>query len=61
MRASVPEIVFIQGFLAQFVDDNAGLFRKVLAAAAAEGQAAPVAGHSYVFGVDWGRSGDYGY
>ena len=59
MRASVPEIVFIQEFLAQFVDDNAGLFRKVMGAAVAEPQAAPVPGHTYVFGVDWGRSGDY--
>lgn len=59
MRASVPEIVFIQEFLAQFVDSNSGLFRKVMAAAIAEAQAAPIPGHSYVFGVDWGRSGDY--
>jgi len=59
MRRTVPELVFIQEFLAQFVDDNAGLFRKVLAAAIAERIDAPVAGHTYVFGVDWGRSGDY--
>jgi hypothetical protein len=58
-RLEVPELVYLQEYLAQFVDDNAGLFRKVMAAAIAERQAAPIAGHSYVFGVDWGRSGDY--
>jgi hypothetical protein len=59
MRRSVPEIVFLQEFLAQFVDDNAGLFRKVLQSAIAEAQDGPLAGHSYAFGVDWARSGDY--
>ena len=53
MPSSVHELVFIQEFLAQFVDDNAGLFRKVLASAISEKQAAPIAGHSYMFGVDW--------
>ncbi len=58
-RLEVPELVFIQEYLAQFVEDNAGLFRKVMAAAIAEKQAVPIPGHAYVFGVDWGRSGDY--
>lgn len=64
-RLELPELVFLQEFLAQFVDDGAGLFRRVLAAATAEQQAdgkgrpKAVEGHSYVFGVDWGKSGDY--
>jgi hypothetical protein len=64
-RLELPELVFMQEFLAQFIDDNAGLFRKVLAAAIAEasldddGRPVAIPGHSYVFGVDWGRSGDY--
>lgn len=64
-RLELPELVFLQEFLAQFVEDGAGLFRRVMAAATAEqqsdGQGRPkaVEGHSYVFGVDWGKSGDY--
>jgi hypothetical protein len=64
-RGDVPELVFLQEYLAQFIDDNAGLFRRVLGAAVVEahvdGAGLPLAipGHSYVFGVDWARSGDY--
>lgn len=64
-RLDLPELVFLQEYLAQFVDDNAGLFRRVMAAATAEaavdadGRPLREDGHSYVFGVDWGRSNDY--
>jgi hypothetical protein len=59
MRGALPELVFLQEFLAQFLENGAGLFRKVMASAIAEAQVKPIPGHSYVFGVDWGRSGDY--
>lgn len=64
-RAEVPELVFLQEYLAEFIDDQAGLFRKVLGAAIAEAavdaDGRPVAerAHSYVFGLDWGRENDY--
>ena len=58
-RLEVPELVYLQEYLAQFIEDSAGLFRKVMAASIAELQQLPIDGHTYVFGVDWGRSGDY--
>lgn len=58
-RREVPELVYLQEYLAEFVSDDAGLFRKVMASAIAERQAGPIAGHSYVIGADWAKSGDY--
>ena len=58
-RRDVPEIVWLQEYLAQFLEDGAGLFRKVLQSAIAEAHDTPQPGSSYVFGVDWARSGDY--
>lgn len=64
-KAEIPELVFLQEYLATFLDDQNGLFRSVLAAAIAEahsdadGRPQPLRGHSYVFGVDWGRQNDY--
>lgn len=57
-RKEVPEMVYLQEYLAQFTDGG-GLFRKVLERAIAEEQPAPEPGHSYVFGLDWGRKDDY--
>jgi phage FluMu gp28-like protein len=51
-------MVYLQEYLAQFTDGG-GLFRKVLERAIAEEQPAPEPGHSYVFGLDWGRKDDY--
>lgn len=56
---TIPERAFRQEILAEFVDDGGGVFRRVRKAATAVRQDAPVDGHRYVFGVDWGRSNDY--
>ena len=58
-RLGLPERVFQQEFLAMFLDDAGGVFRRVLEAAVAVPQAAPIPHHEYVFGVDWGQSGDF--
>lgn len=59
MRRDMPERTFAQEVLAQFLEDAGGVFRNVLAAATAKGQAGPVNGHQYVIGVDWARSTDF--
>ncbi len=58
-RRELPELVYTQEYLAAFLEDGAGLFRKVLQSAIAEQSEAGQPGGSYVFGVDWARSGDY--
>jgi hypothetical protein len=56
---TLPERVFAQEYLAQFLEtDGAGVFRGVPAVSRLEPRP-PQRGHSYVFGVDWGRSNDY--
>lgn len=59
MRRDMPERTFSQEVLAQFLEDAGGVFRNVLAAATAEAQNGPVAGHQYVVGVDWAKSADF--
>lgn len=58
-KHSLPERVFRQEFMAEFMEDGAGVFRRV-AEAATVGIGWPrIDGHTYVFGVDWARSNDY--
>lgn len=58
LAAELSERTYAQEILAQFVEDGAGVFRSVRAAATARPEA-PIAGHQYVIGVDWGRSHDF--
>lgn len=60
-RRDVPERVFAQEYLAQFLDDGSGVFRRVLEAATATPQEGPQPGHTYVAGCDWARAigGDF--
>lgn len=57
-RESLPERVFEQEYLAEFVDDAGGVFRRVMEAATATAVEPDPAG-SYVMGVDWGKQNDY--
>jgi len=59
MRTTMPERVFRQEILAEFLDDAGGVFRNVAACVAAVNQAGPTDGHSYVIGVDWGKLNDF--
>lgn len=65
MRALLPERVFAQEYLAQFLQEGAGVFRRVTDAV---DHAIPTDPHqardiqngaSYVIGVDWGRHNDF--
>lgn len=58
-RRTLPERIFAQEFLAEFVDDAGGVFRHVMEAATATAQGAAVDGHAYVIGVDWGKLNDF--
>lgn len=58
-RKEVPELVFAQEYLAQFIPDAAGVFRRVRAAATAEMQDGPIEGHEYIVSADWGKHEDF--
>lgn len=58
-RSRVPERTYRQEWLAEFIEDGGGVFRRVAEAATALQQDEAVDGHTYVFGVDWGKSNDY--
>jgi hypothetical protein len=69
-RASLPDRVFRQEYLAEFIEDAGSVFRGVVAAATAtaqDGRATVItdsgeeedAKHDYAFGVDWGKHRDF--
>lgn len=58
-RLSLPERIFRQEYLAEFIDDAGGVFRRVLEAATAQRQPQPEKGHRYAMGVDWGKHNDF--
>lgn len=58
-RLELPERVFAQEYLAEFLSDGAGVFRLVIEASKATRQTQRTEGHRYVFGVDWGRTNDF--
>lgn len=57
-REQLPERAFAQEFLAQFLADGAGVFRRVQEATTRRPTPA-VDGHTYVLGVDWGKLHDF--
>lgn len=59
LKRRLPERVFQQEILAQFLDDAGGVFRRVIEAATLADNAQPIDGHQYVMGVDWGKSADF--
>lgn len=58
-RDRMPERAYRQEWLAEFIEDGGGVFRRVREAANATRQDAATTGGLYVFGVDWARSADY--
>jgi len=55
----IPERVWRQEYLAEFLSDAGAVFRGVATAATAKEQTEAIAGHTYVFGVDWGKQADF--
>lgn len=58
-RLELPERIFRQEYLAEFIDDAGGVFRRVLDAATADQQDSAKDGHSYLIGIDWGKYNDF--
>ena len=63
-RQSLPERIFAQEYLAQFLEDGGGVFRRVTAAvdptlATDPGSRDAGDGRAYVIGIDWGRHQDF--
>jgi phage FluMu gp28-like protein len=58
-RLGLPERVFRQEYLAEFIDDAGGVFRGVMEAATAVALEHGNRGGQYVYGVDWGQQHDF--
>ncbi len=59
-RRDMPEQVFRQEYLAEFLDMEGAVFRKVQSAVDADVEVdEPIPGHEYAFGVDWGKHNDW--
>jgi hypothetical protein len=59
IKASIPELIFNQEILAQFVDMEGSVFRRIQEAATVEPITEPQQGRQYVAGVDVAASVDY--
>ena len=58
-KGTLPDRIFRQEFMAEFIDDAGGVFRRVMDAATAQWQDSALAGHEYMIGVDWGKYNDF--
>jgi len=58
-RHELPEIIFRQEYLAEFIDDSGGVFRRVQEAATLMPLEIPQEGRQYICGVDVAASIDY--
>ena len=58
-RAELPEIIFNQEYLADFVDSEGAVFRRIRDAAILQPLEQPLEGHQYSAGVDVAASVDY--
>jgi hypothetical protein len=58
-KHGLPERVFKQEYLAQFLEDGGAVFRNLDRVCVAKQELEPESGNNYVFGVDWGKSNDF--
>lgn len=59
IRKTIPEFVWRQEYLAEFLEDAGGVFVKVKERSTVRMLEAPEPGAAYVAGMDWGLSGDF--
>ena len=59
LRSTLPERVYRQEILAEFLEDAGGVFRNVMQCATLEEIERPADGSQYCFGVDWGKLNDF--
>lgn len=58
-RRNLPERIFAQEYLAEFIEDGGGVFRRVMEAAVAEQEDMPDPECEYVLGIDWAKLSDF--
>lgn len=58
-KQELPEIIFRQEYMAEFIDDQGGVFRRVQEAARLKSFDAPLPNHQYIAGVDVAASVDF--
>ena len=58
-KKDLPEIIFLQEYMAEFVDDGGGVFRRIQQAACLDPLDGPQPGRQYTAGVDVAASIDY--
>jgi phage terminase large subunit-like protein len=58
-RRELPELIFRQEYLAEFIDDQGSVFRRIQEAATLTPLTAPEAGRQYIAGVDVASAVDY--
>ncbi len=58
-RQLLPERIFAQEFLAQFLDDAGGVFHRVMECATAAPLSTPLPGRAYIAGVDVANEADF--
>lgn len=60
-QATLPEMIFKQEYLAEFLEDSGAVFRNIQATATADRHPSPGdhRGHDVYFGVDWGKQNDF--
>lgn len=59
MRHDMPERIYRQEVLAEFMPDAGSVFRGVMEQATATSQEKAIDGHEYVISVDWGKFHDF--
>ena len=59
MRHQMPDRIFRQEILAEFIEDAGGVFRRVMDAATSRPMEHGDRGTRYLYGVDWGKLNDF--
>jgi hypothetical protein len=59
MRRDMPENIFRQEIMAEFLEDGSGVFRGITDLAVLQPQLGPRRNHDYVIGADWARTNDW--
>ena len=58
-RRNLPERIFAQEYLAEFIEDGGGVFRRVMEAATAEQEECADSECEYLIGLDWAKLSDF--
>lgn len=58
-RKMLPERIYAQEYLAEFLEDGGGVFRRIMEAAVAEPLSKGEHNKRYIYGIDWARHEDF--